>query len=65
MAQISYGYGHVISVDADEGVRYWRYMIDGYHCSEHRDMAFKSYELMLAEAKRHAETQADRLPPAE
>ncbi|CAD6553180.1 hypothetical protein LMG27952_05399 [Paraburkholderia hiiakae] len=69
VAQFSYGhYGHVISVDVDEdgdGVRYWRYTIDGYHCSEHRNPVFKSYELMLAEAKRHAEIQANRLPPAE
>lgn len=69
MAQVSYGYyGHNISVDVDEdgdGVRYWKYTIDGYYGSEYRDTAFKSYELMLAEAKRHAETRADRLPPAE
>ena len=69
VAQISYGhYGRIISVDVDEdgdGVPYWRYTIDGYHWSEHRDTAFKSYELMLGEAKRHAESQADRVPPAE
>lgn len=69
MAQFSYGYnGHTISVDVDadnSGVWYWQYKINGFHFSECHDTAYKSYELMLAEAKRAAETKANRLPPAE
>lgn len=67
MSHVSYEYsGHSIDIDVDEdrnGRWRWSYKIDGEYYTEGLDRPLKSFDLMLGEAKRHAEMEADQLPP--